>query len=140
MSRRPLDSHDVIPPAMRGYLSYYGFHFSKKAYEFAASQMRKLNRSTGKTEKINPWTREQVSDLLARHGVIITGCTLYDAAYVAHMARCDYLGSSIPDEAHLALFIKDYLDDPDASDETAFRRWYATMVGNGTPVDFSDMM
>lgn len=140
MLHRPLDTYDAIPPAMRNYLAYYGFHFSKRAYEYAASQMRKRNPSTGKAEKVEPWTREKLNDLLAKYGIVITGSTLYDAAYVAHMARCDFLGSSIPDEAHLCLFVKDYIEDPDASDETAFRRWLATEIGNGNPIDFADII
>lgn len=140
MTRQPLDTHDAIPPAMRNYISYYGFHFSKHAFDFAVSHMRQLNRTTGKTERIEPWDRDTVSQMLAKHGIVITNDTLYDAAYVANMARSDYLGSSIPDEAHLCLFVKDYLDDPDAADGTAFRRWYATMIGCGTPVDFNDLL
>lgn len=140
MTRQPLDAHDTVPPAMQNYISYYGFHFSKRAFEHAVKQMRQLNRSTGKAEKFEPWDRDAVSQMLAKHGIVISNDILYDAAYVANMARSDYLGSSIPDEAHLCLFIKDYLDDPDAADGTAFRRWYATMIGNGTPVDFSDLL
>ena len=47
----------------------------------------------------------------------------------------DYLGSSIKDENHLALYVKDTIDDVDASNETTFRRWLATMIGNGMPID-----
>ena len=51
----------------------------------------------------------------------------------------DYFGSSIINEEQLLLFIKDTIDDDDASDETTFRRWIATMIGNGTPIDWDEI-
>lgn len=50
------------------------------------------------------------------------------------MCKADYYGSSITDEKHFALYIKDTIDDEDAGDGTTMRRWYATMVANGTMV------
>ena len=52
------------------------------------------------------------------------------------MCKADYYGSSIPDEKHFALYIKDTIEDEDAADGTTMRRWYATMVANGTMVDW----
>ena len=31
------------------------------------------------------------------------------------------------------------IDDSDASDETTFRRCVATMIGNGTPIDWYEI-
>ena len=42
-------------------------------------------------------------------------------------------------EEYLAKYVKDVVDDPDASDETTFRRWVATMIGNGEPIDWSEI-
>jgi len=47
------------------------------------------------------------------------------------MCKADYYGSSITDEKHFVLYIKDTIDDEDAGDGTTMRRWYATMVANG---------
>jgi hypothetical protein len=44
------------------------------------------------------------------------------------MCKADYYGSSITD------------DDEDAGDGTTMRRWYATMVANGTMVDWEDVI
>lgn len=44
------------------------------------------------------------------------------------------------DERHFALYIKDTIDDEDAGDGTTMRRWYATMVANGTMVDWEDVI
>lgn len=54
--------------------------------------------------------------------------------------KADYYGSSITDERHFALYIKDTIDDEDAGDGTTMRRWYATMVANGTMVDWEDVI
>lgn len=40
----------------------------------------------------------------------------YDFVYVANMARADFFKSSLKDEAALAQFIKDMVDDPDQAD------------------------
>lgn len=56
------------------------------------------------------------------------------------MAKADFLGSSIPDETHLAKFIKDYVDDKDAYDGMPFTRFYADCIGSGTPIIWSEML
>lgn len=122
------------------YLSQYGFHFSEKAYKYACSEMAKRNRITGLIEKVEPYSKAEVDALLERYNIALENKTLYDYVYVAAMAKADYWGSSITEEAKLAQFIKDYVDDVDASDETTFRRWLATEVGNGTPVDFYELL
>ena len=65
------------------------------------------------------------------------GC---DYVFVANMCKADYYGSSITDEKHFALYIKDIIDDEDAGDGTTMRRWYATMVANGTMVDWEEFI
>lgn len=130
-----LDSHDILPSGMREYISHYGFHFSKKACEFAVSLMRGRNG-----EKVEQITKEQVDDYLRRFGIELKNKHGYDYVFVFHMARADYYKSSIIDDQRLALFVRDYVDDPDASEETTFRRWLATMVGNGQPIDWEDII
>ena len=60
--------------------------------------------------------------------------------YKLWVIEADYLGSSIKDENHLALYVKDTIDDVDASNETTFRRWLATMIGNGMPIDWDELL
>lgn len=134
MDRTPLDIYDDMPKAMRRYISNYGWHFSKEAFGFAVSRMRKKNG-----EKVAQQGKEQVESLLRKYGITVENDTLYDAAFVYHMGLADYYGSSIKDEQHLMLYVKDTIDDADASPETAFRRWVATQVGNGDPVPWDDL-
>lgn len=56
------------------------------------------------------------------------------------MCRADYLGSSITDEGHVAMFIKDYVDDPDGYDGLPFTRFYADCIGSGKPIMWEDML
>ncbi|MCM1079676.1 MAG: hypothetical protein NC344_10265 [Bacteroidales bacterium] len=140
MKRQPLDIYDDMPPAMRAYITHYGWNFSKHACDYAVKLMKRRNGVTGKEEPLEPWKREQVEELLTKHGVRLESDTLYNSTFVCNMARADYWKSSIEDEKHLAMFIKDYIDDADASPETAFRRWVATMVGNGMPIEWEDIM
>ncbi len=132
---KALDSYDVLPSGMREYVSNYGFHFSKRACEYAISKMR------GKgSERIEMMPKEQLDELMSRYGVEIKNKFGYDYVFVFHMAKADYYKSSIPDEQHMVVFVKDYIDDEDASEETPFRRWLATMVGNGQPIDWEDII
>lgn len=130
-----LDIYEVKPPAMRAYLSNYGWHFSKTMAEWAASLM------TDKTgSPIKPYTREQVEIMLKNNAVKIADKYIYDAVYVANMAKADYWGSSIADEQHLAKFVGDYLNDPDGTPELAFSRFYSDTIIKGIPIFWEDML
>ena len=72
--------------------------------------MYKINVAKRK-EFITPYTKETVENLLKANNVKLDSDFGYDAVYVANMAKADFYGSSISDDAHLAKFIKDYLDD-----------------------------
>lgn len=56
------------------------------------------------------------------------------------MARADYWGSSIADEQHLALFVKDFIDDEDAYPGLPFTRYFADLIGSGTNVPWEDVL
>lgn len=136
----PFDLYDDIPRAMRTYLQHYGWHFSKNACKYAVSQMKKMNPATNKLERIDPYTKEQIDEMMRKYNITLEHNVGMDYCFVANMAKADYLKSSIPDEHHLALFVKDYIDDPDAGDGTTMRRWYATMIANGEVVEWDDML
>lgn len=124
---------------MRAYLRNHDYSFSKKACEWAVSLMRKTNPSTGKSEPIEPWNKEQVDDLLRRFNVQLENNIGYNYVYVANMLRADKYKSSIPDEAHLALGIKDVIDDVDCSPYCLLLEWVAKMDGNGEPIEWDDI-
>lgn len=138
--RESLDIYDRKPKEMVNYLRYNGYHFTKNMCEFAVSKMRKMNAATGKEERIEPRTKEQVDEVLTKNSVRIANNSLYDYIYVYHMAIADFYKSSIPDEPHLCLFVKDYVDDVDQKDGFIFNRWYADTVRDGIPIPWDDML
>lgn len=138
--RRSLTDYNPIPDDMRAYLRNYDYSFSRKAFEFAVSLMRKDNPVTKKPEPIEPWSREQVDDLLKRNNITLENNIGYNYVYVANMLRADKFKSSIPDEAHLALGIKDVIDDVDCSPYCVFLEWMAKMDGNGEPIEWSELI
>ena len=140
MKHLPLDIYDDMPRFMKAYVAHFGWHFTKKAFNYAVKHMMHKNPASGKMEAIEPWDKEQVEELLKSNGVKLDNCVMYDHVYVANMAKADYYKSSIPDEAHLALFVKDYLDDPDGASDIAFRTWVQKGISLGTPVDFEELI
>ena len=91
-------------------------------------------------KRITPYTKEQIDTMLSTKGIEVTKNKGYDYVFVANMCKADYLGSSIVDEHHLALYVKDTIDDEDAADGTTMRRWYATMVSNGEVIEWEDFV
>lgn len=140
IKRVPLDTYDEIPYEMRQYLKFNGWHFNKKACDFAVSLMQTKNKTTGKTEKIEPLTKEQVDTMLSKYGIILENSIGYDYVYVANMGKSDLLKSSITDEQHLAMFVKDIVDDADAGDGEIMREWDAKMVSRGIPIEWDDIL
>lgn len=101
--------------------------------------MTKRNPKTNKEKHIVPYTKEEVDNLLKDYDIELKNKIMYDYVFAATMCKADYLGSSIEDEHHLIKYVKDTIDDIDASSETTFRRWIATMIGNGIPIDWYEI-
>ena len=120
---------------MEEYLADYGFHFNRKLFEFAVGMMEDKFG-----QKIKPWDKEKTESVLKTYGIKLDRDTGYDAAYAINMARADYYGSSVIDEAHLAMFVKDYLDDKDGAESRAFDEFYIKTVALGVPVFWEDML
>lgn len=135
MDRERLDAHDVMPDDIRRYLEKNGWSFSRKMCQFAVARMK--NRE-GK--KIEPITREQLEEMLKANAIVLENDNGYDSLYVANMARADFWGSAIVDQAQLAKFIKDYIDDPDAYPGMPFTRYFADLIGSGTNVPWDEMI
>ena len=140
MKREPLDIYDERPREMKAYLSNFSSHFNKNMCDFAVSLMKKTNPATGKKERIEPISKEKVDELLTKHGIRIDNNVLYDYVYWANQGKADLLKSSVPDEQHLALYIKDMVDDPDAPDGMAMSMWYAKMIRAGEPIEWDEML
>lgn len=141
MRRIPLDMYDEnIPEEMKKYLAHNGWHFNKKACDFAVGIMKKKNAATGKMEKLEPLTKEQVDAMLARFGINLENNVGYDYIYVANKGKHVLLKSSVADEQHLALYVKDVIDDSQIGDGEIMRKWDAEMTSRGIPVQWDDIL
>ena len=121
--------------AFEEYTDQYGCHFNKKLYEWAVSMMRDRNGSS-----IQPMQKEQVTEFLRANGITMKNDKGYDAAYVHAMAKADYWGSSIVDDAHLALFVRDYIDDADGTKTKAFDHFVVDCRAKEEPIFWDEMM
>lgn len=130
----------MMPPEMKAYLRNYGYSFSKKACEFAVSLMKKESKSTGKMEKIEPYSKEKAMELLEKNGVKLENNVGYNFVYVLNMSMADYWKESIDDEAHLAKHVKAIIDDVDDNPDNLFRMWIAKMDGNSIPIPWEDIL
>ena len=140
--RTPLDTFELefMPMEMKAYLRNNGFAFSKKACEFAVGLLRKENPATKKEEKIEPWTKDQVEDLLRKYNIVLENNVGYNHVYAANMLKADKFKSSIPDEQHLAMGVKDIIDDVDASPRLLFKQWITHMDDSGIPIPWEDLL
>ena len=116
-------------------MSYYGRHISKPLYEYAVGMME--SRDGGKVKTIE---KDAVMEKLKANGITLKNDKAYDVPYVWAMGTADYLGSSISDEAHLARFVKDYVDDVDGSKTRAFDELYAKTLALDIPLIWEDLM
>lgn len=82
------------------------------------------------------WFQDELDD----YNIELKENQLYDYVYVANMCKADFLGSSIDDERHLCLYVKDVIDDLDGYDGLVFNRWYADMCRQGIPIDWHEFI
>lgn len=131
-----LDYYDILPAGMDAYLANHGRHFSKPMLEWAVSMMEdRRGNSVSIPDKKDFDERMRIykQELKRKEG-------FYDGLYVWCMATSDYLGSSIIDEQHLAMFVKDYIDDIDGNETRAFDEFYINCNAKGIDIPWKDMI
>ena len=124
---------------MEDYLSVNGWHFNKKMCDWAVGRMHKKGKD-GEDAKLEPYDYARCETVMKQAGVDMSKFIGYDFVYVFNMGRADFIGSSITDEPHLALYVKDYLTDPDGYEGVAFTRFYADCIGKGTMIPWERML
>ena len=134
-NRIPLDSYEMIPEEQRAYLMNYGKNFNEKMCRFAVSMMR--DRKGNKVEMVK---KDDLEKKLKENKIEIENDVMYNGVYVYAMCMADFMGSSIEDEKHVLLYVKDYIDDPDAADGQVFNRFFADCVNAGIPIDWAEMI
>lgn len=140
MERKSLDMWEDFPKEAKRYFKNFGFHFNAKACKVAVEGMKRRNTATNKLEPIEPWSKEQVDEMLKKFGIVLENAVLYDYVFVANMAKADFFKSSLPTEKEVAIWVKDYIDDPDAVDGQVFNRWFSDRMFAGEPIEWSDIL
>lgn len=118
--------YDVKPAEFINYLRYYGPHFNKKLCDFACKQFTKQE-----------YTKEKLDLLLKAHGINLKNVKLYDHVFLANWCKDVLFGSSISDDKHLVLFIKDIMEK---EADLVFNRWYADSAKKGIPIEWEEMV
>lgn len=130
------------PKEMEQYLKHYGWHFSKRAADYAASMMWSTDEN-GREKEVDAPSREELQQILIRNKVELDNDKLYDSVYVAAMCKADFMegkDAAIEDEQHLARYVKRVIDDPDALDGELFATWAMRMRAKDEPIDWEMMM
>lgn len=116
-------------------LKVVGPHFNKKCCDFAVSQMYK-----DEDEEFKPFEKGEVEELLRAYGVKVKYAQLEDTTYVANMCKADYFEGSVPTKQHVAMYIKETLDDPDGCEGLVFNRWIGDMKWLGIAIPWYDFI
>lgn len=135
-----LDSYGKFPSGMAEYMELNNWAFSKKLADWAISKMKKKNPQTGREEPLTPMTKEQVDEMLKKYNVKLEKDNGYDSYWCANMAMADYMKSSISDEQHLALFLKDFIDDTDGYEGKCLTTFYANCIGKGVVIPWESLI
>ena len=64
----------------------------------------------------------------------------YDIPFVYMRKKTDSLGGSIPDEAHLAMAVKEFFTDKDGYETMAFDEFLAKMSAMGVSIPWEDLL
>lgn len=131
-----LDYYEVLPAGMEEYLASHGRHFSRPMLEWAVSLMKDRNGSKGSVVE-----KKDFDNIMKAYGLELNRKDgFYDGPYVWAMAKSDYMGSSITDERHLALFVKDYIDDVDGNKTRPFDEFYINCIAKGIDIPWQDII
>ena len=134
-----MDMYGRLPDGMASYVEQYGPHFSGKLCKWAVGRMVTKDDSSGKQKRLEPWSQEEVEEMLKKNGVEVKNAECYDLCYVANMLKADFYKKSITDEAHLCLHLKLYFDDIDGDPCRAFDEFFGTCIGKGVVIPWDRM-
>ena len=117
--------YDIKPKEFINYLRYYGPHFNKKLCEFACSKLKETSQ-----------TKEIIESLFQTHNIKLES-SIYDIIYFANWCKSILYGSSINDEKHFVLFLKDMFEK---EEDLIFNRWLADMARKGIAIEWEEMI
>lgn len=118
------------------YIEAHGRHFDEALCAWASGRMTVAG---GRTVP-GLHTRASLDKLYERTGVRPTREAGHDDVYVANMCLADLWGGSIQDERHLAMYVRDVIDDPDAYEGIVLSRFEADCEATGVEIPWGEAM
>ena len=103
--------NEYFTPDKAAYIGENGWHFNKKACEYAVQYLKDKDK-----KPIKPLSKEEVDQMLQKYGIKLEKSVGWDYVYVANMAKSDMDVSPLSDEKSQALYVKVVIDDADAAD------------------------
>lgn len=131
-----MDEYNMMQtPGKAVYLAEMGWHFNRKACEYAVQFLKDRN-----DKPIKPYSKEEVDEMLKRQNVTLENNKGWDYVYVANMAKSDMSGSPLADEKSIAAYVKIVIDDADAADGEIMGCWYVKMIFRRIPVEWGEFL
>lgn len=118
-------------PDKVSYLGENGWHFNKKACDYAVRFLKDKDN-----KPIKPISKEEVDQMLQKYAIKLDKSVGWDYVYVANMAKSDMDTSPFSDEKAQAMYVKLVIDDADAADGEIMACWYTKMLFRRIPVDW----
>lgn len=115
---------------MKNYVKKNGWHFNYALYRFASENMITEDEDDN-IVVLEPYEKDEVDDILIRNGVHVYNKGVYDYVYVANRCRVMMLDSSISDELHLAMYVKDVCDAVDIKEGDIMKSWLGIADNGG---------
>ena len=113
--------------------------FSKRLAEWAIDNMKVKDTATGELKAVKGRTLEDVKTVLKAEGVELPEAFDYTAWYLFNMAVADNR-SSLPDDSHRAMYVKETINDPDGCPEAVLECFVAKMCLKGIPIHWEKMI
>lgn len=107
--------------------------FSKGLAEWAISNMKVTDPTTGALKKLKPRSLEEVKEALVAAAVNLPEEFDYTAWYLFNMAVADY-PKTCDDDKRRALFVEETLCDPDGHPESVLECFEAKMIEDGVVI------
>ena len=107
--------------------------FSRKLAEWAISNMKVTDPTTGSLKKLKPRSLEEVKEALVAAAVNLPEEFDYTAWYLFNMAVADY-PKTCDDDKRRALFVEETLCDPDGHPESVLECFEAKMIEDGVTI------
>lgn len=123
--------NEYFTPDKAAYIGENGWHFNKKACEYAVQYLKDKDK-----KPIKPLSKEEVDQMLQKYGIKLEKSVGWDYVYVANMAKSDMDGSPLADEKSITNYVKIVIDDVDAADGEIMGCWYVKMLFRHIPVDW----